>query len=189
MKQNNYQNLDRSVIEDILYQLFMGNTCGELGKKYKLPTNIVNTIGRGKTHGKIYNELTEDQKLIIKNNITKNFSNLSDQDVKNILNHLWEGKLTRTELAKMYNISEGTVHHLISGFSRKNIYNLLTEEQKIKIKNNYSLDSAILSPEDVIQIRELYQINKISCQELAKQFGVCRLTISRIIERKAWTHI
>jgi predicted DNA-binding protein YlxM (UPF0122 family) len=190
---NNYQNLERPIIEDILTQLWKGVTCKELSKIHSIPANIIYTISQGKSHKKIYNELTEDQKLKIKNNITKNSSILTDGKVKKIYNHLLEGKLSRKELAEMYNISESMIHHLIGGISRKKIYNQLTDDQKIKIKNNYSLDSAILSPEDVIQIRELFKVSNLSdketYQELAKKFGVCRLTINRIINRKAWTHI
>lgn len=48
---------------------------------------------------------------------------------------------------------------------------------------------AILTEEQVLEIREKYSIYKYKISELAKEYGVSRNVIGNIIARRTWTHI
>lgn len=48
---------------------------------------------------------------------------------------------------------------------------------------------AKLTDEQVRQIRALYVPRKVTCQQLADQFGVSNQLISQIVRRKKWAHL
>jgi len=60
-------------------------------------------------------------------------------------------------------------------------------DKKHLIGSNNSLSK--LDDSKVKFIRKCYKNSKISQATLAKKFGVCRLTINKIINYKAWNHI
>ena len=49
--------------------------------------------------------------------------------------------------------------------------------------------SAILTEQDVIRIRALYAAGGTSYNALAKETGMHKTTIQKIVERKTWSHI
>jgi len=49
--------------------------------------------------------------------------------------------------------------------------------------------NAKLSEKDVMRIRKLYMAEKYSQHKLGENFGVCAMTINRIILRKIWKHV
>jgi Mor family transcriptional regulator len=118
---------------------------------------------------------------------------LTENDVKDILNYLWEGNnnVNCIELGKKYNVDSITINLISKGKTWKNIYNQLTKDQKERIKFNVKnkLSSGSLTINDVKEIRELYKTTKIKQIDLAKKFNVTRSAIYRIIARKTWKHI
>jgi hypothetical protein len=118
---------------------------------------------------------------------------LTENDVKDILNYLWEGNnnVNCIELGKKYNVDSTTINLISKGKTWKNIYDLLSKDQKERIKFNVKnkLSSGSLTINDVKEIRELYKTTKIKQIDLAKKFNVTRSAIYRIIARKTWKHI
>lgn len=58
--------------------------------------------------------------------------------------------------------------------------------------NSYTSESgsyARLAVEDVIVIRSLHKIMKLSMTEIGRRFGVPRETVRDIVNRKTWKHI
>ena len=68
------------------------------------------------------------------------------------------------------------------------------KKKEKKIKNSkYSLGEEVngskLTPEEVIEIRVLWELREFKQVELAEKFGVGNSTINDIIRRKQWKHI
>jgi DNA-binding XRE family transcriptional regulator len=118
---------------------------------------------------------------------------LTENDVKDILNYLWEGNITCVELGKMYDVHSTTINQISLGKVWKKIYNQLTKDQKEKIKfntkNNKGLNSSPLIPDQVKQIRKLYVTTNMKQIDLARMFGVNRQVIYKITTGKSWKHI
>ena len=81
-----------------------------------------------------------------------------------------------------------------------NKHHNFNKEVSIKTRNKISLSRrgitvgdnhpmAKLNSGDVIKIREMYNISKISQVEIARQFNVSHSNINSIIKRKTWTHV
>ena len=49
--------------------------------------------------------------------------------------------------------------------------------------------SAILTEQDVVRIRTLYAAGDTSYNALARETGMCKTTIQKIVERKTWRHV
>jgi CENP-B N-terminal DNA-binding domain len=46
-----------------------------------------------------------------------------------------------------------------------------------------------LTEDKVLEIRRLYEARLFSQDELAKMFGVCQKTVSKVVARESWRHI
>lgn len=71
-------------------------------------------------------------------------------------------------------------NHLFLGTPRDNMVDCLTKGR---------IRSAIVSAEQVIEIRRLYAVGDITQADLAKQFGMSRRGISLITTRTTWDHV
>jgi plasmid maintenance system antidote protein VapI len=118
---------------------------------------------------------------------------LTEDNVKDILNYLWEGNITCKDLGKKYGVDATTINYISKGKNWKKIYNQLTKDQKerikFNIKNNIGINSSPLTPDDIKQIRILYNTTNITHKRLSEIFNVYRSTITDIINRKTWKHI
>lgn len=78
--------------------------------------------------------------------------------------------------------------HLRAGTQLENIREMIQQGRKVAPRgedNGYSK----LTTEKVIEIRALHALGNLSTYDLAPLFGVNRATISRVVNRKIWTHI
>ena len=49
--------------------------------------------------------------------------------------------------------------------------------------------SSIFTEQDILKMRRMYELKQHTIQEIAKQYGISTSYTSRIINRKAWTHV
>lgn len=117
---------------------------------------------------------------------------LTEHDVKFILNALLNNSYSSQQLAKIYNVKRATINGISRGKSWKRVYNQFSDNEKEKIRYNVSNNagnSRVISPQDVILMRDIYKNNKISYSKIAKQFGIATMTAYNIINKKSWAHV
>jgi len=121
---------------------------------------------------------------------------LTELEVKEILCKLIEG-VTGPELANQYNVSETPISQIANGETWKDLYNLLTEEQKQKIKDNRINNRKQTKVEsEAVWTAKLTEIlvdeilhkllQKISRKELVLQYDVSVTTIYNISIGNTW---
>lgn len=76
--------------------------------------------------------------------------------------------------------------HLFAGDSDDNILDMMFKGRTLLGERN---SATTLKKEDVFQIRSLYASGGTTSRRLAKQFGVAKSTILRIIHGKTWAHL
>jgi len=125
-----------------------------------------------------------------KNNFLENFEMMTQGEHAKI-HH--EGMKRSEESKKL--MSENHVGMLGLNHSEKT-KELMKENNKGKNNPNYGKDfsgennpHSTLKNQDVIQIRKLCDEGNLTQKEIGEKFGVSRMTISRIKNRKSWTHI
>ncbi len=64
-----------------------------------------------------------------------------------------------------------------------------THPEKILRGASHPRNGAKLTPDEIVQIRDLYSRGDIMQRTLAEQFGVLPGAISRIVNRKRWPHV
>jgi len=104
---------------------------------------------------------------------------LTEKDVRNIIKEYSETNITQKELGKKYGVFPQYISKIITGKVWKHL-GLKVE------RNNYS---KIITKEDVLEMRRLYDLGNMSHREIAEKFGMKRRTTTNIINRKSWKHI
>lgn len=79
-------------------------------------------------------------------------------------------------------------NHLRAGTQLENIHEMIQQGRKVVARGERNRH-AKLTTEKVIEIRRLYALGNLSHYDLGPMFGVDRATISRVVNRKVWTHI
>lgn len=115
-------------------------------------------------------------KMSLSENHKRNIS-LNHVDVSGIKNPMF-GKTHTNETKELLRISN--TNKIVSSITRKKQSN-----NNIGSNNNKS----ILSESDVILIREIYKLDKLTYLQLATIYGVKKSAIHKIITRKTWKHI
>ena len=110
----------------------------------------------------------------------------------------WETPEFKKKMKKAYskrsNNQEWKNHLAESQRGHKSNPNQLKALQKSwfaasKPMNGESNGRAILTEDQVREIRYIYSTKKISQSKLGEQFGVSQITISAIVRRKLWAHV
>ena len=104
-------------VKDILDQLILGVTQYDLAELYNIDQTNISCIAQGKNWKSCYNALTDEQKIKIKTNAKYNSCTtrkLVPEQVIEIRNLHAQGNISQTELCEMFNISQGTMSHLIN---------------------------------------------------------------------------
>jgi hypothetical protein len=109
-------------------------------------------------------------------------SKLTEENVKDILNSLYENNINYKELSKIYNVHPDTIKSISLGNSWKHIYDQLTREQRIKIRTS----TTKLTEEDVKYIFNSFLTNDTTCIELSVMYTVHPSTIRLIALGKSW---
>jgi hypothetical protein len=76
--------------------------------------------------------------------------------------------------------------HLFVGTQADNIQDMVTKGRQARGER---ISTAKLTAEQVTEIRRLYVPRKMGSHRLARRFGVSKVTIQRILNRKIWQHI
>jgi len=77
-------------------------------------------------------------------------------------------------------------HHIKASSQLKNMQDCLKRE---RFPIGECHPQSKLSNSEVLKIRALYATATFSQMELANLFGVCQMTVNRIVRRKMWAHI
>lgn len=118
-------------------------------------------------------------------------TNFTNKDVQQILIDLQNNILLK-DIAFRYKVTETTIYQIAYGLTWSFLYNELTEEQKITIKNNLQKNQLRnkITEDDVRQIRLLWNTNRYTKTQLAKMFNLNGVTtIANIINRKSWSNV
>lgn len=78
--------------------------------------------------------------------------------------------------------------HLFQGTAKENAADRDRKGRRIPPRGNQCWQ-AKLTPESIIQIREQYEKKKTTHRALAKQFGVTKYSITRLLSGDSWKHI
>jgi len=91
------------------------------------------------------------------------------------------------------------INHIDGNPANNNVNNLEWSTQSENIKHAYDIGNKSkageahhmnkLSENDVLEIRAAYKLGCFLQKEIARAYGVRSTTISRIVNRKNWTHI
>ena len=110
------------------------------------------------------------------------YSKLTEQQVKNIINDLIDGKLSNTEISKKYDVNKSVVSSIKSGHSWK----YLTKDICFPSTKGRRNGLNKLTDENIVDVIECIN-NGFSDTEIGNKFGVNRKTISDIRNHKTWT--
>ena len=173
---------------DCKFQLYNETAGGEGGGSYewtdeqrklasKRMTGPGNPMYGIKLFGPENGNFGKKMKSHVKEILLKHRCKLTAQQVEEIRTLYSNKKYTQTELAKIFNISLTQIHRIITG---QKWNNGMPSDHKIKPN---------IKPEQVLQMRELYNTGKYTQAELGKQFNLSSSQIHRIINKKRWKSI
>jgi DNA-directed RNA polymerase sigma subunit (sigma70/sigma32) len=113
-------------------------------------------------------------------------SKLTDQKVKEIIEHLNEKTYKIIELAMMYDVDRRTIDSIKRGTSWTHI-----ERESIASYNiGSNHHSSKLTENDVLEIKKkLKEGNYSTLTSLAKEFGITVQSLHKIKTGKSWSHI
>lgn len=88
------------------------------------------------------------------------------------------------------NRQNNRLHNLATGTHKDNVGDAIRHGTHTAL-NQYGCDNPLarLDTNHILEIRNLYENDKISQKDLAIRFGVCQATINQIVNRKTWRHI
>lgn len=116
-------------------------------------------------------------------------SKLTEDEVIEIKKRCLSGE-TQKAVASDYGVDHSTVNKIMVGKQWQHIGPDVTEtdttpDVRYGEKNNRS----VLAPDDVREIRRLYNDKDMTYQQVADEMGVGRNTVGRIIRGETWTHV
>lgn len=76
--------------------------------------------------------------------------------------------------------------HLYLGTHQDNVDDKLDRDRQPR---GEEIKLAKLTEKDILKIRALWKEGFMSQESIAREFGVCQTTISRVILRQTWTHV
>jgi group I intron endonuclease len=200
---NPYAKLTEQQVREIKFGHLMENklTNEKIGQLYGVSNTTISRIKLGIDWNHIKPlETQENQILMLKNrkcmSVGENRYNtkLTNAQVREIkFKHLVEKKLTNTEIAKLYNISNYVVSDIKLGKTWTHIKPLDTQEYPIN-KKGFQLGekhyNAKLIGDQVREIKFKYLTeNKLTHQEIANLYNVSVTAIFNIKTGKSWAHI
>ena len=97
----------------------------------------------------------------------------------------WGGQ---TALAKEYGVSQGLISQIVRGDVWRHLpVGKATESGKAASGERHR--NASVTDEQVREIQRLYAAGGVTHQELAKRYGVSRMTVSRVVRLSTWRHV
>jgi len=128
---------------------------------------------------------------------------LTWQETEEIRNKYFQKRVSKTKLAKEYNVSKGLIRKIVHYESwinkntvvPENLEQLLQEREKYGRISSYENHSGInnghskLDEIDVLKIRKLFATGEYTKRQLAQIFNITPTNAGLIIKRKTWIHI
>lgn len=175
--------IDKQTVIEIKECFVNGMYCEEIANQFNITKTLVYNIGKEYTHQNVFVEGFSPD-------IVKHGTKIPDETVIAVYKECMEGILTFVQIAKKYNVSEGTV----STIKNKKTHKEITDKIKVVEKPNISRkgenqNHAILTEKQVIEIYKTAHSGTMSMPRIAKKYGVSRDTIFDIKNGRSWKHL
>lgn len=116
-------------------------------------------------------------------------SKLTEDGVVEIKERCLSGE-SQKDVADDFGVSHATVNKIMVGKQWQHVGPDVSEEDTTPdLQYGKSNNRSVLEPDDVREIRRLYNGEGMSYQKVADEMGVGRNTVGRIIRNETWTHV
>lgn len=118
-------------------------------------------------------------------------TDLTVEDVVRIREAYAQGNVTQYELADKYNVTVGAINCMVLGLTWKDVGGPRTKRGHVNppVKRGEACYQAILTEDDVREIRRLYAAGGISYKKIGDRYGVNATHIYKIVKRHEWAHV
>lgn len=101
------------------------------------------------------------------------------------------GSYNQYQLARIYHVTVQTINNIVRGKTWKDVDGPITNTGHVNPPSKSGEDSpnAILTEENIREIRSLYAAGGISFKKIGDRYGVNATHIYRIVKRQAWAHV
>lgn len=89
-------------------------------------------------------------------------------------------------LCEQYGLTKAPMFQIVTGQTWKHVGGPIAAPGSMKGEEN---SQAVLTADNVREIRRIYDAGQVSQRVLANRFGVTQQTISDIVRRQSWTHM
>ena len=181
--------LHESKVKNILDGIIDGTY--KTGKQIVEKYGIGNTTLRNILYGHRWKHVSKNYDLnkillIINDMFSSDKTVLSKDDVLEIVKTYNTTKISQEDLAIKYGVSKGCISNIILGRNWNNITGIDYIPTGIPVGSKSK--RAKLNEKQVLEIRKRLECGELG-KDLAKEFGVGEMTISRIRHRQRWSHI
>lgn len=108
---------------------------------------------------------------------------LTEKDVPEII-AMHNYGISNIDISKKFNVADGTIAYVL-----KKGWRHATGNVKVRNLDYTEIRKTKLTVGEVIDIRKLYASEKCSLSFLARKYGVCVSTISRIVKNQSWKKV
>ena len=110
---------------------------------------------------------------------------LTDDKVREIRARYKGGNGEQTKLAKEFGVSQGLISQIVRGdvWRHLPVGEVTGDPRKASGERHRN---ASVTNEQVREIRGLYAAGGVTHQQLARQYGISRMTVSRVVRRSVW---
>ena len=153
----------------------------ELAEQYPITESNVGNIVTGETWGHVGGPTVEAGVHAADSDLSK----LTAEQVKEIRKRYNRGDITQAELAEEYPVSQSGIASIINEDTWTHIDGPTVQEDVRGGKGKGSK----LTAEEVKEIRERYQSDEVTQQELAEEYPISLASINSILRGENWSHV
>jgi transposase len=180
------EKLNKNQVIEIVKQYQNGISSKELAIQFSVHISTIQGLVNGKQRSHITG-------IIPNPNSLKGFpagsahksAKLTEEQVLQIVQLAKTGNYTQEKLAFQFGVNAGSIAGILSGRKWKHLTG-------IQYQRNLSaprITPIKLTNQQVLQIIQLYNTKKYTQRQLAKQFGIGKTTVAKIINGKSWSHL
>lgn len=111
----------------------------------------------------------------------------TDEDVIRIREIYASKEMTPGQLAKHFDVSVPAIHAVITGKTWRHVEGFTGNIRRNHIGENHH--GAVVDEAMVLELRRLYDVEKVRCADLARMFPINYNTIYSIVRRQYWKHL